>query len=312
MSRGRPNSLMAQSLPTLLEHTAALDDLRDTRVPVEYIDVHRLLPARDQARLSFRGQTELVASVLADGVRTPLIVRPHPEHPGSYEIVAGERRWRAATEAAAVNPERGAVPCQIRHLTDDQAFLVGGRDNLEREDLNAYERARLIMNLLERRSELTQDELRVRLARASRSDAAQRDDERDLRGLFASCMTELRLDLTLQSFGRYYLPLLTLPEDLLAALQSGVSYKAVLKLRFVGDPETRQAIIGELQRGILSYEALDARIKAQRAPREASTLGRRLQALSARRVQSRVAKLDAERRAQVEALTAQLEALLLR
>jgi ParB family transcriptional regulator, chromosome partitioning protein len=84
---------------------------------------------------------ELVSSVKQHGILQPLLVRPGAE--GKYELVAGERRYRAAQEV-----KLEAVPVVVRELSDDQAFQLALIENLQREDLNPVEETEGILHLL--------------------------------------------------------------------------------------------------------------------------------------------------------------------
>jgi ParB family transcriptional regulator, chromosome partitioning protein len=88
---------------------------------------------------------ELAASIKANGVIEPIVVRPLPEGtPGTarYEIVAGERRWRAAKLAGLTD-----IPTIVRELSDQQAVAVGLIENIQREELTAAEEARALKRL---------------------------------------------------------------------------------------------------------------------------------------------------------------------
>jgi ParB family chromosome partitioning protein len=80
--------------------------------------------------------SDLVDSVRAQGLLQPLLARPHPANPGRYQIIAGERRWRAA-QAAGLH----SVPTLVRALGDVEAMAAGLVENLQRQDLNAIEEA---------------------------------------------------------------------------------------------------------------------------------------------------------------------------
>jgi ParB family transcriptional regulator, chromosome partitioning protein len=84
---------------------------------------------------------ELVSSIKQHGILQPLLVRPVDG--GKYELVAGERRYRAATEVGLEN-----VPVVVRELSDDQAFQLALIENLQREDLNPVEETEGILHLL--------------------------------------------------------------------------------------------------------------------------------------------------------------------
>ena len=103
---------------------------KDTRsLPVAFLQ-----PGRYQPRMSFDEQplAELAASIREKGVLSPILVRPIG--PDRYEIVAGERRWRAAQLAKLHD-----VPVVVRELPDDQALEIAIIENVQRADLNAIE-----------------------------------------------------------------------------------------------------------------------------------------------------------------------------
>jgi len=79
---------------------------------------------------------ELAASIRSQGMLQPLLVRPHASQHGRFEIVAGERRWRAARLIEMVE-----VPCFVREMSDAQASAAALVENLQRSDLNAIEEA---------------------------------------------------------------------------------------------------------------------------------------------------------------------------
>jgi ParB family chromosome partitioning protein len=99
---------------------------------------------------------ELAASIREKGVLVPVTVRPTPD---GYELVAGERRFRAA-EAAGLS----AIPAVVRKLTDREALEVALVDNLQRTDLNAIEMAEGYQRLLHEFS-LTQEQVALRMGK---------------------------------------------------------------------------------------------------------------------------------------------------
>ncbi|THD57846.1 ParB/RepB/Spo0J family partition protein [Phenylobacterium sp.] len=111
-------------------------------IPIEL--VHR---NPDQPRRHFPEAeiAELEASIRDKGVLQPILVRPSPKTPGEYEIVAGERRWRAAQQAGLK-----AIPALVRVLDDDRAFEIAIVENVQREDLNAMEEAQAYQTLMRR------------------------------------------------------------------------------------------------------------------------------------------------------------------
>lgn len=117
-------------------------------VPIAQIKASKLNPRRE-----FREQDlgELAASIRQRGLVQPVVVRPAPD--GGYELVAGERRWRAAQRAGLHQ-----VPAIIRTLTDKEALEIAIIENVQRADLNAIEEAGGYRQLLERFG-YTQEEL---------------------------------------------------------------------------------------------------------------------------------------------------------
>jgi ParB family transcriptional regulator, chromosome partitioning protein len=114
-----------------------------------------LRPNKFQPRKTFvEGDlNDLIASVRDKGILQPLLVRPIAGEPNAYEIVAGERRWRAA-QAAKLHE----VPVIVRELTDGQALEFAIIENVQRSDLNAIEEGLAYQELLERFS-YTQEKL---------------------------------------------------------------------------------------------------------------------------------------------------------
>lgn len=117
-------------------------------VPVDQIFRGQFQPRRhfDEAALD-----DLAASIKSQGLMQPIVLRPRLI--GGYEIVAGERRWRAAQRAGL-----HAVPSIVRDIEDEQAMAMALIENIQREDLNPLEEA-LAMQRLRDEFELTQQEL---------------------------------------------------------------------------------------------------------------------------------------------------------
>lgn len=105
---------------------------------VRSIPIERLEPSPYQPRQPIDAQSleELIASIRARGILQPLLARPHPTAAGRYQIIAGERRWRAA-QAAGLHE----VPALVRTLADAEAMAAALVENLQRQDLNPIEEA---------------------------------------------------------------------------------------------------------------------------------------------------------------------------
>lgn len=117
-------------------------------------------PNPEQPRREFTPEalSQLADSIKEHGVLQPLVVRPRPN--GLYQIVAGERRWRAARAAGL-----SEVPVVVRELTDEEAFEIALVENLVRADLNPIEEAQGYKTLIER-FEMTQEKAAERVGRS--------------------------------------------------------------------------------------------------------------------------------------------------
>ncbi len=112
----------------------------EAELPIDRIRPNAAQPRRD---FSAAALEELAASIRAKGVLQPIIVRPLAED--RYEIVAGERRWRAAQMAGLHR-----MPVVVRELTDGEVLEIGIVENIQRADLNAIEEAMAYSQLIER------------------------------------------------------------------------------------------------------------------------------------------------------------------
>jgi len=113
---------------------------------VEMLAVARIAPHPDQPRRYFNDGAldELAASISQRGVIQPVIVRPAPGKAGHYQLVAGERRWRAAQRARLHE-----IPALIRELDERDTLTLALIENIQREDLTPVEEARAYRNLME-------------------------------------------------------------------------------------------------------------------------------------------------------------------
>ncbi|MFO1240797.1 MAG: ParB/RepB/Spo0J family partition protein [Sphingomonadaceae bacterium] len=112
---------------------------------VRMVDVNRLRPLPNQPRKTFKDDAldELAESIKSRGMLQPIVVRD-PEHDGHYEIIAGERRWRAAQRA-----QIHQVPVIIREFDDVTALEIAIIENIQREQLNAWEEGEAYRRLID-------------------------------------------------------------------------------------------------------------------------------------------------------------------
>ncbi len=141
-------SLTGNSVPFNDRIIPAGGDSRD--VPIDRVQRSELNPRKNFAEKELK---ELADSIREKGLVQPLVVRPAKNAPGHYEIVAGERRWRAAQIASL-----RTIPVIIRSLSDQEALELAIIENVQRSDLNAIEEAGGYRELVERFG-YTQEEL---------------------------------------------------------------------------------------------------------------------------------------------------------
>ncbi|MDR0530457.1 MAG: ParB/RepB/Spo0J family partition protein [Oscillospiraceae bacterium] len=148
---------LGRGLDSLFEENGGLEEQSAGQTKLRIMDVE---PNREQPRTAFdeTALAELTKSVAEHGVLQPILVRPLPS--GAYQIIAGERRWRAARAAGL-----GEIPVVIRELTDEQAMAAALIENLQREDLNPMEEAAGYQKLMDT-FDLTQEEVAGRLGKS--------------------------------------------------------------------------------------------------------------------------------------------------
>ena len=152
---------LGRGLSTLLAETQS-DDEKIKEFPSSfdsYLPIEKIIPNFTQPRKNFDQLKleELSKSINSNGIIQPIIVRPKDTR---YEIIAGERRWRAA-QLSKVH----SVPAIVRELTDEQAAEYAIAENIQREDLNPIDEARAYKNLLEKFS-YTQEEISKSLGKS--------------------------------------------------------------------------------------------------------------------------------------------------
>lgn len=147
MNSPLPKSRLGRGLASLIGESPQAQP----RLPVEgeqrVLSVAQLRSSRFNPRKDFPEQdlAELAESIRTKGLVQPIVVRPHPEDAQAYEIVAGERRWRASQKAGI-----HMVPVIIRDLSDREMLELAIIENVQRADLNAIEEANGYRELIER------------------------------------------------------------------------------------------------------------------------------------------------------------------
>jgi len=157
-----PRSGLGRGLSALMADVAPQGPgSAESAAPKTVLPVHQLVPNKDQPRRDFAVDAlkELADSIRTKGIVQPLIVRPLAI-PDRYEIVAGERRWRAAQMA-----ELHEVPVLIRSYSDEEVLEIAIIENIQRADLNAVEEAWAYRQLMDRFGH-TQEQLAASLSRS--------------------------------------------------------------------------------------------------------------------------------------------------
>ena len=136
----RPKGL-GRGLDALL---AGADDDAQSTESLQTLSVDRLRPGKYQPRTKMDAESlaELALSIKEQGLMQPILVRP--VEGGRFEIVAGERRWRAAQQAGLRE-----IPALVRNVPDQSALAVALIENIQREDLNPLEEARGLQRLID-------------------------------------------------------------------------------------------------------------------------------------------------------------------
>ncbi len=151
MASEKKNSRLGKGLSALIGEYDAIDDVADTGSvggkDVDTINISDVKPNQNQPRKHFDRDklAELTASVVKHGVLTPILVREVDADDHKYQIIAGERRWRAS-KAAKVE----TIPARILKTNEVELLEIGLIENIQREDLNPIDEAEGYQSLISR------------------------------------------------------------------------------------------------------------------------------------------------------------------
>jgi len=216
---------------------------RETRPLLRDVRADLIEPNPFQARKAFPDIDELARAIRRQGFTSRLRVRPHPTIGGKYELVYGERRLRAATEAGL-----SEVPCEIVRHSDVEMAEIGLAENIQRRDLTPLEEAHALKALMDQRG-YSQRELAERLGKS-------------------------------HGYVQHRLDLLRAPEDVRQLVaQRPDSLKAARNIARLPDPAQRQPLIAAVSEGTLTSQEVVERVRAltdasdERAPLLPSVAG---------------------------------------
>nr|WP_256488146.1 ParB/RepB/Spo0J family partition protein [Deinococcus sp. HSC-46F16] len=274
----------------MVEGVEALGQPATTTLPLD-----ALQPGQFQPRVQFpaEGLEALAASIREQGILQPLLVRPLPG--ARYEIVAGERRWRAARLAGLAE-----VPVLQRDLSDEGARLAAAVENLQRENLNPLEEARARLGVAAATLNVAPGEVVPRLFALDRRPEDDPAAVERLDTVFGALGRE-----SWRSFVKNRAALLSLPEDVQAAVEGGLDYRKALVIGRAEDPARRAELLEAAAAGA-TVQALREQVTPAR-----SAAADPVRAVARRLTDSRtLAALDPARRRKLERLLGQIEALL--
>ncbi len=199
------------------------------------IDSIKISVHQPRQYFSETAMAELINSVTAHGILQPLLVRPVGNN--EYELVAGERRYRAAKALGLAN-----VPVTVRQMSDTEAKQFALLENLQRQDLNPVEETEGVLDLLSVVLEQDRSSVVLLLSQSARSNAdssyTSTPEWRKVMEIFDT------LALTPESFRVNRLPLLNLPSDILDAVKRGeIEYTKARAINMLSEAEQRQELL---------------------------------------------------------------------
>ena len=268
-----------------------------------------LPPAQPRRYFEPQAMQSLVESIKQHGILSPLLVRPKGED--LYELVAGERRYRAAVSA-----ELAEVPVVIRKLTDKDALQVALLENLQREDLNPLEETEGILQLLALKLNQTT------VAAIALLNAASHPERNSVDNVIHSSEWQAVVEVftsvgkfTPESFRTNRLPLLNLPGDIKEALRQGrLSYTKARAIARLKDPQERQKLLeaaitedlslNEVKDCIKSLQEAKGSLQEEQPPSLKSRMDKAYTKIKKSKIWD-----DSKKKRQLEKLLAQLEAL---
>jgi ParB family chromosome partitioning protein len=253
----------------------------------------------------------LVESVKKDGVLQPILVRPVED---KYELVAGERRYRAAREAGLTD-----ISAVVREMSDSEAVRFALMENLQREDLNPVEETEGILELLAITLDSSTAEVPLLLQRLQKEIKRKKLSHNVMGQLGESASPELAIiqsvfdslgRMSWESFTSNRLPLLNLPTDILEALRAGrIEYTKAKEIAKFEPESERQELLEEVLASSLSLSEIRERVKAAQPPSEQEEFAARIDAAT-RRVKKLKVWENPSKRSRLESLLKQIEALI--
>ncbi|MUG95116.1 ParB/RepB/Spo0J family partition protein [Scytonema sp. UIC 10036] len=286
--------------------TVPLDKKEDSLAAAKMVPLGKIVMASSQPRRYFdpSAMQALFESVKRDGILMPLLVRPVGD---KYELVAGERRYKAAQEVGLTE-----VPATIREMSESQAVQYALVENLQREDLNPLEETESILQLLALRLGCNYSEvppLLYRMENEAKGKITRNVSGNESASTVEQVFTELGR-MNWQSFVRTRLPLLKLPDNILEALRTGrIEYTKALAIAKVSSDSDRQEILDTAVDYSLSLNEIREKVKALQPPAESGEIQKLLESTYKKVKKSKVWE-NPDKQERLKSLLAELSALL--
>ena len=283
----------------------------------ESISIDQIVLPVNQPRHYFddKAMQELTVSVRQHGILQPLLVRAIEGD--RYELVAGERRYRAAKSANMKD-----IPVIVKELSDDDAVEIAILENLQRQDLNPIEETEAILDLISKRLSQPRETIISLLNQASHTDLKSADNViRTSEWKTIESVFEVVGRFTPESFRSNRLPLLNLPDDVLKELRIGsIQYTKAREVAKIKDLESRQNLLTEVVSNDMSLREIRERIKKAKSAKP-SKPGKGAKAIQPDLFVERIASIQAkakrsniwnnkDRLKKIEALLNELEAFI--
>ena len=252
-----------------------------------------------------KAMSSLIESVSNEGILQPLLVRPVGN---KYELVAGERRYRAAKECSLRK-----VPVTIREISDTQAIQYALTENLQREDLNPVEETEGILDLLALKLSTDREGvifLLNKLSKAKRGMTADYDVRSSEKQILAEVFASIG-KMSPESFRTHRLPLLNLPSDILNALRAGeIEYTKAREIAKVESESERMDLLSDVLEYNLSVNQIRAKVRDLQPPSAGMELQKQLET-TYKRVKKFKVWSNPDKQEKLKSLLAELEALII-
>lgn len=306
-SKSNPKKVAQQD--TVVSSTVSSEKEKEEDASVlasKLVPLSQIVMSATQPRHYFdpKAMQSLIESVGSEGILQPLLVRPVGD---KYELVAGERRYRAAQECSLKE-----VPVTIREMSDPQSIQYALTENLQREDLNPVEETEGILDLLALR--LSTDRAGVvsllnKLSKTQRRRAADNDVRPEEKQLLAEVFAKVG-KMSPESFRTHRLPLLNLPNDILDALRSGsIEYTKAREIAKVESESDRRQLLSAAIEYNLSVNQIREKVKALQPPSAGMELQKLLET-TYKRVKKFKVWSNPDKQEKLKSLLDELEALI--